>query len=191
VIGGTPEFSRPFQVDADMGAGDDAETFAIEATEEERAGLARRLGLIALPSLKASGTVDVSARGKRARLTAMIEAEVVQPCVVTLEPVPASIRETFTMTFDRAAPRRRANEDEDLLLDLDAEDPPDPLPEAGIDLGEAVAEHLGLALDPYPRAAGVEFRPPEEADSSGAAKTSPFSALAALKGKTPEKGKKG
>ncbi len=184
------EFSRPFHVDADMGAGDDAETFAIEATEEERAALARRFGLIALVSLKAKGTIDVSARGNRARLTGTIEAEVVQPCVVTLEPVPASIRETFTVTYDRAVPRRRADEEE-LLFDLDAEDPPDQLPDAGIDLGEAVAEHLGLALDPYPRAPGVEFGRQDGTDGEKEAKTSPFSALAALKGKPPEKGQKG
>ncbi len=176
----SPEFSRVIAVEPDMGSGDDAETFAIEASPEERAALAKRFGLIAIESLSASGAIDVSARGRRARLTATLRARVVQACVVSLAPVPASVEETFTLTYDRQGGRRIEVKEES--FDLDTEEPPEPLPEGGIDVGEAVAEHLGLALDPYPRAAGVEFRDPAAApQGKEPAKPSPFAALARLK----------
>lgn len=178
----TPEFSRINAIEPDMGAGDDAATFAIEASAEERAALARRFGLIDIDSLTATGTIDVSARGRRARLTATLRAKVTQVCVVSLQPVPAEVEDSFTVTYDRDAERRMREEES---FDLDAEDPPDPLPEKGIDIGEAVAEHLGLALDPYPRAPGVELHPPsaegaEDGPENGA-RPSPFAALGRLR----------
>lgn len=178
----TPEFSRIKPIERDMGAGDDAERFSIEATAGERAALAQRFGLIEIGSLTATGTIDVSARGRRARLTATLHARVIQPCVVTLQPVPAEVEDCFTMTYDRDAGGPAQREES---FDLDADDPPDPLPEAGIDIGEAVAEHLGLALEPYPRAPGVEFRPESgdgnEAGPANGARPSPFAALARLR----------
>jgi hypothetical protein len=48
-----------------------------------------------------------------------------------------------------------------------------------VDLGEAVAEQLALALDPYPRAPGAEL-PPEAVDPEAGA----FGALAALRRKS-------
>ncbi len=47
-----------------------------------------------------------------------------------------------------------------------------------IDLGEALAEQLALALDPYPRKPGAKL--PSEASDDGA---NPFSALKAKFGK--------
>ena len=42
------------------------------------------------------------------------------------------------------------------MVDLDDdEDPIEPLVGREIDVGEAFAEELGLALDPYPRAVGI------------------------------------
>ncbi len=43
-----------------------------------------------------------------------------------------------------------------------------------IDMGEVVAEHLGLYLDPYPSRPGVVFSPQDEADPAPA---SPFAVL--------------
>ncbi len=38
-------------------------------------------------------------------------------------------------------------------------DPPDPIVNGRIDLGQLAAEFLALGLDPYPRKPGVEFAP--------------------------------
>ena len=58
-------------------------------------------------------------------------------------------------------------------------DAPEPLIGNSVDLGAIASEFLMLAVDPYPRKAGVAFEPPaKEADTGG-----PFAALAALKKK--------
>jgi hypothetical protein len=176
------EFSRIIRIDPEIGSGDDAVTFTIEANEDERAALARRFGLLGLDALSAAGRIDVAARGRRARLTATLKADATQVCVVSLEPVSSMIEEQFSVTYDRDAGRRRIESEQE--FDIDAEDPPDPLPEDGIDVGEAVAEHLGIALDPYPRAPGVTMDTPGDGGGgAGAGGTTPFSVLGRLRGR--------
>lgn len=182
VPAGEHEFSRVIRIEPEMGSGDDAVTFTIEANPDERAALARRFGLLALDALSAAGRIDVASRGRRARLTATLKADATQICVVSLEPVRSTIEEQFSVTYDRDAGRTRIEPVQD--FDIDAEDPPDPLPDDGIDVGEAVAEHFGLALDPYPRAPGVAIDAPGEGgERTEPGETSPFSALGRLKGR--------
>ncbi len=169
-----PEFSRIFAIEVDMGAGEEARSFAIEATPDECAALARRFGLLGLDSLSATGRIEVFRRGRRARLTATLKARAVQACVVSLGPVPATVEDTFTVTYDREI----RPDPLELEFDINAEDPPDPLPDNGIDVGEAVAEHFGLALDPYPRVPGVTIEQPEKPVEP---RPSPFSVLSRLK----------
>jgi uncharacterized metal-binding protein YceD (DUF177 family) len=85
--------------------------------------------------------------------------------VVTLEPFATEVAEEFSVRF---VPEDQLSEE----LDIEAEDE---IPYAGatIDLGEATAEQLALALDPFPRRPGVEFLEDEEAADDG-----PFAALA-------------
>ena len=63
----------------------------------------------------------------------------------------------------------------------DGDDDPDDIEtEAGMaDLGEALAQDLALALDPYPRAPGAEVPAEYRPDGLGG----PFAALAGLRGK--------
>jgi uncharacterized metal-binding protein YceD (DUF177 family) len=84
--------------------------------------------------------------GGMVRLTASLSADPVQTDVVTLDPLPAHIEDDFALLFGDA-------DDDDAALDPDAE-PVEPLQNGRIDLGEAVAQQLSLALDPYPRAPG-------------------------------------
>ncbi len=171
-----PEFSRPFTVESQMGAGAEAETFAIEATAGERAALARRFDLRSLDALAATGHIEVFAKGRQARLTATLTADVVQACVVTLAPVPAHLEVTFVVDYDRDA----AEAEGEVAIDAEGDESPDPLPEAGMDLGEAVAEQLGLALDPYPRAPGAALGP-EAGDQAESGRELPFSVLGRLR----------
>lgn len=142
----TPEFSRPERVDA---IGERARTVAIAADAAERAALAARFGLVAVDSLAASLTLRREAKGIAAR--GRVTADVVQACVVTDEPVPARIDEPVALLF---VPEAGAADEE---IELSAEDL-DIVPFAGgaIDLGEAAAETMALALDPFPRAPGAE-----------------------------------
>ncbi len=172
-----PEFSRVLPVDPAGGAGVASRDFNIAASPEERAALARRFGLLALESLSASGRIEVFAKGRSARLTATLMADVVQACVITLVPVPAHVVETFTVAYDRDADNVAGPAE--VVVEAESEDLPDPLPDAGIDAGEAVAEHLGLALDPYPRAPGAALGP-EAGDVSR--RPSPFDVLRKRRG---------
>jgi hypothetical protein len=68
--------------------------------------------------------------------------------------------------------------DEGELVDPDAPDPPELLVGNTLDVGEAIAEHLALALEPYPRAPGAEFQILAEAEPVEAEKRpNPFAIL--------------
>jgi uncharacterized metal-binding protein YceD (DUF177 family) len=172
------EFSRLYRVDT-LGAGSRA--VSIAADEDERAALARRFDLVAVARLAAeaslirSGTI-VTARGT-------VSADVVQACVASGEPVEARVEEPFEIEFHPQPQRSGADEEIELAeseLDVVFYDG------AAIDLGDAVAETVSLALDPFPRspradealrAAGVKSEEEARVESS------PFAALGALKGK--------
>lgn len=178
----TPEFSRKLPVHRGV---EPTQTFKIEATAAERAALAKRFDLIALDSFSAEGTLTTLDGGRRALLRGHIAAKVVQRCVVTLEAVPDVIGEAFAL--DYADDAIAAVIEKELELDPEAADPPDPLEGEAVDVGEAAAEHLALALNPYPRRpgarlpgeAGEELPSPEESKGSEP-KNTPFMALAKL-----------
>lgn len=173
------EFSRPVRLDS-LGAV--ARTFPLAADAAERGALAQRFGLAALDRLEAS----VSLRRADAIVHAegTLLAEVTQSCVATGEPLPVTLEEPFTLRF---APEAAEIAGEEIELDAEA---CDTIPYSGgaIDLGEAVAETMALALDPFPRgpnaeaalrAAGVVAEGEEQAEPG------PFARLAALRGKPP------
>lgn len=184
-----PEFSRPLQVNGNVPP---EQGFRIEASAEERAALAKRFALVAVDALTAEGSLETLDGGQRAILRAHFTAKVTQACVVTLAPVTAEIDEAFTLEYDANADPAALDGPDDVedledldIADLEAflaqPDPPDPLVDGAVDVGEAVAEHLALALDPYPRAPGADFAGSIEAES---AKESPFKALERLVKKT-------
>jgi uncharacterized metal-binding protein YceD (DUF177 family) len=182
-----PEFSRPVAADR---VGRDGLDLAIEASAEERAALTRRFGLVSLDALSAQCRLRPVAGGM-IELTASFDAQVVQECVVSLEPVPAAVHGTFKQRYALEPTVLRsfaAAEGEE--FDPDADDPPEALQKGAIDLGEAVAQHLAVTLDPYPRAPGIDFVAVSDAEEGVtqkpheqgvASRPSPFSALAKLK----------
>ena len=87
------------------------------------------------------------------RLDGMIHAQVVQTCVVSLQPVPATISEGIAMNFAEDADEEAA----EVEITYDLDDSSEPIVNGRIDLGEAVAQQLALALDSYPRAPGAEI----------------------------------
>ena len=176
----TPEFSRPQRLDQ-IGAGESK--LGVEADAGERAALAKRFDLAAIGRLEANYALRREAASIRA--TGHLSAEVTQSCVVTGDPVPARVEEDFDLRF---VPDPGEGQDEVEL----SEDECDIVFYTGgaIDLGEAAAETLALALDPFPRSpaatealkrAGVLSE--EDADKAGEEPANPFGALAALKDK--------
>lgn len=169
------EFSRTVDIEA---LADEELQRDIEATPAECEALARRFGLLALDSLGATIRVR-RGPGRAVHLDADFAADVVQSCVVTLEPVASHIADSFSITFSPEAPSHPGAE-----IDLSAtdEDLPEPLTEGHIDVGEAVAQQLALALDPYPRAPGVVFEPAKYPGlSPNRLESGPFSVLASLR----------
>ncbi|HSJ77999.1 MAG TPA: DUF177 domain-containing protein [Erythrobacter sp.] len=119
----------------------------IEATAEERAALAARFGLGAVQSLRAEVALDQKARAIRA--TGRLKAAIMQPCAISAEDFPVTIDEPIDLRFVEDS-GRPMTEDEALEIELEADDC-DEIAFTGemFDLGEAVAQTLGLAIDPY------------------------------------------
>ena len=141
----TPEFHRPLSLDRIGAHGLDT---TIEATPAECAALAIRMNLPAVLAFSCSfhlireGRDAVLARG-------VLRATVTQTCSVSLDDFDAPVEEVFQVCF---VPSGEETDD----IDPEADDE---IPFEGnmIDLGEAAAEQLGLALDPYPRMPGAEM----------------------------------
>jgi uncharacterized metal-binding protein YceD (DUF177 family) len=168
-----PELSRPLAVDK-ISAGGIEESLI--ADENERQRLAARFGLLELPKLQAQLEVKPARGGRMFEVTGHMEADVVQQCVVTLEPLPASIELDIQVLFappefiepGAGSPHIETDEEEtEAIID------------GIIDLGELVAQHLGIALDPWPRKPGLAY---VEAEYGGDTKeANPFAKLADLK----------
>jgi hypothetical protein len=109
-----------------------------------------------------------------------LEADVVQSCVVTLEPVRTHISRSFHRVLHlKPGAHRFADKGGSITLSAAEDDAPEEIDSTRYDLAGPLIEELVLAIDPYPRAAGVVFEPPA-ADSDKP--ESPFAVLAKLKG---------
>ena len=172
------EFSRRIPVDR---IGSKPSVHEITATRDECAALAKRFDLLSLQDLAGVVTLERVDAGRSVRLTAQFRANVVQSCVVTLEPVAAEVADAFAMVY--APGKGSAN-----AVDIDP-DPQaaaiEPLPAEAIDIGEAVAQQLALSIDPYPRAPRARldavWRGTEAGEAVAKRPSGPFAALAALK----------
>jgi uncharacterized metal-binding protein YceD (DUF177 family) len=174
----TPEFPRPHRLDQ-IGAGET--NITVEADESERAALARRFDLVALDRLTASFVLRRDAAGVRA--SGHLSAAVTQSCGVTGEPLPAKIEEDFAIRF-LPEPTEDESHDEIELAEEDLDTAF--YTGSALDLGEAAAETLALALDPFPRSpnAAEVLR---QAGVISEEEAGPFGALAALKDKLGKK----
>lgn len=139
-----PELSRPIKAKGLPG-----EAIVIEADAGERAALAARFGLPGIDSLRA--VVEVEQRGSSIRAFGTLRAGIRQTCAISGEDFPARIEEDLDLRFIEEGTLDEAlDEESEIEIELDAEDC-DEIEYAGdaFDLGEAVAQTLGLAIDPY------------------------------------------
>lgn len=162
-----PEFSRPFDIRQL-----DHRAVRLSADEAERAALARRFGIVRIDRLEAE--VLVERDGEALAATGTLNADIVQSCAVSAEDLPVAIREPLALRFIPASETHRP--DEEVELDADALDEIE-FTGTSIDLGEAVAQSVALAIDPFATGpdADAARRLFDEAPAS------PFAALAALK----------
>ena len=148
-----------------------------EATPEERRRLASALSVPEIKRLIVRYRLTALG-GDRFSLSGDMTADIVQACVVTLEPVAATLKLPLEAEFRadgdaRPVPVSEGDEAEVLAL-------PDyePIEGGQLMVGRVVAEVLAAGLDPYPRQPGAEFN---WSDEAGARAISPFAALAKLK----------
>jgi len=168
----TVEFHRPYPLDA---IGEGAREISVEANADERAALARRFDLISVGKLTAKAML--TREGDVVNAIGELQADVVQSCVATATPLPVMVKEGFSLRF---VPMAAAGEEE-VELDADACDTVE-YEGGAIDLGEAVAETMALALDPFPRSPDADAIL-KEAGVLGEGDFGPFAALKALKDK--------
>ena len=179
-VGEHGPLSRLYASDSVREGGDLVE---IAATPEECEALAADLGLAGVKGVAAS--LEVTRRGRGLSVTGELRANIVQTCVVTLDPFFTELREPITASFAPEAETQAAEQrlvaaikaaGADGLALSDAPDAPDPIVDGKVDLGALVVEFLALGLDPYPRKPGVTFvEPPAAHDDSPV--VSPFSVL--------------
>lgn len=166
----TPELHRPLRWGAVGPAG---RRERVVATAAECAALARRFGILAIGALEAELALRPDRDGA-IRAEGRLTADVTQACVVSLEPVEQRVSAPMLLRFlpPDATPDDDPESPDEIETDGDT-----------LDLGEAVAEQLALALDPYPRRPDAAL--PAEANDAPEPEPppapSPFAALAKLR----------
>lgn len=165
-------------------------TYDFSASEEARADLARRMGVVSVEN--AQGTITLQrVSGGVIQAIGTVRADLTQSCVVSLVPVPTHIEEDFegwfgdksgAVSFTKARNEREAKKGQSEAELLEESVDPEPIIGGKVDIGELATQYLCLALDPYPHAPGVsaEFiaAPPPDKDGEGAAlRKNPFEAL--------------
>jgi uncharacterized metal-binding protein YceD (DUF177 family) len=164
------EFSREFDVRQCEG-----KAAHIDANEAERAALSKRFGIVRIDRLEAD--VVLHRKDRVVDAIGTLSADIVQACAVSAEDLPVAIREPITVRF---VPEARVYAP-DQEIELSAEEC-DEMDYSGthFDLGEAVAQTLALAIDPFavgPQADEARKRP----EFNGEEDAGPFAALKNLK----------
>jgi len=170
-----PEFSHIVTLSE---IGSMARTGTLSASAEERGQLAQRFDLPKINTLEASYRLE--AGDNRIGFTGRLESDLQQRCAITGESFQVRLREDFDIAFVPELEIGSADEEIELTEDdcdiIEYEN-------GQLDLGEAIAQTLYLALDPFPRGPNADAVAQEVLKSEEEA--GPFGALAALKDKLP------
>jgi uncharacterized metal-binding protein YceD (DUF177 family) len=171
------EFSRCIKIDT---IGNGASTLTISANADERAALKARFDLLALESLTADISLCRTPDGIQA--TGILHAELEQACIASGDPVPVSLEEPIDILFITAPQNDTAA---DIEIELAAEDCDTMFYDGRVvDIGEATAQSLGLAIDPYPRSKDAEAKlraAGVKKEEDIGASSGPFAVLSAIK----------
>lgn len=169
----TPEFSRMVDV-RQIGPA----PLVLEPDATERRRLAARFAISAIEAMRAE--VQLERGAEAVTVTGRLTAAIVQPCAISGEDFAVSIDEPVALRFvPESAVAAPATPDEE--VEITADDC-DEIAFAGtaFDLGEAIAQTLALAIDPF--AEGPEAdRARREYGLDGSGGGGAFAALAALK----------
>lgn len=153
------------------------------ASPDECAEVARVVDIVAVEDLSARYSLKPAGSGKYL-LAGSLDARVVQACVVSLEPIPAVIAETFEIELcpaEKLAEATLVTPDEDMEI-LSTPDVA-PFEDGVIRVGDLIFEVLAAALPPYPRKDDVTFDWVDPKTQAAPEVANPFAVLAKLKPK--------
>jgi uncharacterized metal-binding protein YceD (DUF177 family) len=151
----------------------------VEADERERTNLAELWKVETVNRLAADLQI---ARWKKdgVRIKGHVTGEVVQSCVVTLEPVVTSIEQDIDQIYvpeGSKLARIVLDGAGEMVLDPEGPDLPEQFTGDTIDAGALVAEFAALDIDPYPKKEGATFKEHIESKDEEDKKPSPFAVL--------------
>lgn len=167
-----PEFSHLIDV-----RGITADPVLLVADEAQRSALAKRFGIVAVNRFEAA--IALYREGAEVAAQGRISADVVQACAISGDDLAVAIDEPIALRFVPEKPIDAAPDEE---IELTAEEL-DEIEYSGssFDLGEAAAQSLGLAIDPYLAGPGAEVAR-QRHGLAGEERSGPLAAaLAALK----------
>jgi hypothetical protein len=156
---------------------------AIDADERQRSALAEAHALLSVDSFRAELLVTPW-KGDGVRVSGRVAGAIVQSCVVTLDPVPATVDEAVEALFiPESSPlaRRMSDPSDEILVDPDGPDAPELFSGDTIDVGALAEEFFALGIDPYPRSGGAVGGVVHADGDDDPSPPSPFAALGKLK----------
>ena len=139
-----PEFSRSISLRHIQG-----HPVELEASDAERQALTKRFAISAVEALSAQVTLD--RQGDRIDAKGSMVADIVQACAVSGEDFPVHIEEAIAVRFvPEGSIHPWLEDNNEIEIELEKSDL-DEVEYTGdaLDLGEAVAQTLALAIDPY------------------------------------------
>lgn len=147
----------------------------ITASAQECEALARRFALVAIDALEAE--VKLEPEGRVVNVRGRLRASVVQSCAISGEDLPVTIDEPVALRFVPASAAHQPDEE----IELDAADCDEiEMQGSQFDLGEAIAQSLALAIDPFATGPQAETAR-QSAGLLDEGASGPFAALKALK----------
>lgn len=171
----SPPIERFYDLSSLSEAGDEIE---IRASADDLSDLARWAEIDGVERFEGRITLRKLSPSRFA-YEAILSADIVQACVVTLQPVRTHIARSFGRTLHYSGGRRPDREGQ-ITLAAGDDEAPDEIDSTHFDLAEPLLEEFSLSIDPYPRAPGVAFEAPA---GENAPAESPFAVLKQLKEK--------
>ena len=167
-------FSYPLKLE-DMSSS--TQKYTLKASAEELKYITEIMKVPAVKSFSAEINVKLFKKEHLVEVKGVVDAEVEQISVISLESFVKPYHNEFSLRFDTKMTQNELKEldfeYDDELLDI--------LDNGQIDLASISMEHLALVLDDFPRKEGEEFSFTSEFDEETTLASNPFSVLKNLK----------
>ncbi|MEC9153018.1 MAG: YceD family protein [Pseudomonadota bacterium] len=166
------EFSNILLAEA---LGEAAKFVRLEANAVERAALAGRFELVSIESLVGDLIIERIKGSELIRVCGRMSAEIQQFCVISGETVSGNLVESVDERFG-------PSDETGIEIAFEEENTPEPIIDGRIDLAEIIAQYLGVAIDPYPRAPGAKIMQQyqDEEEEMLETRKNPFGVLSSL-----------